>query len=416
MNEPASAFQPEFKATYRSGLKRSAALARKGLFKLLSNSRDGFLVWKEQGKAVASFGDSKANLQAEISINNPDFYTRILTGGSCAAGESFVDGWWTSPDLTKLVQFFAANLSTLDRWENRFSWLLKPASLIRKRLRSNNQQQAKRNIIAHYDLGNELYQQFLDSQMQYSSAIFTNTDESLEKAQNNKLQRLCEKLELKETDHLLEIGSGWGGLAIFAAKHYGCKVTTTTISDAQYEYADKAIRAEGLENKIELLNRDYRELSGQYNKIVSVEMVEAVGKQYLPVLFTKINKLLKPGGKLMMQAITIADQRYESYARGEDFIQKHIFPGGFLPSVSIMSQLFSEHTQLVIRNLHDIGLDYARTLSCWRDNLVRGRHLLNQQEYDERFFRLWLYYLGYCEGGFLERRISAVQLLAEKAP
>ena len=414
MNERAPTCQQAIKPADHSGISRTGAMARKALFKLLGNCQHGQLVWKEQGQTVAKFGDSPAQIAAEIDINNAAFYSRILTGGSCAAGESFIDGWWNSPNLTQLVQFFAANLATLDNWEKRLSWLFKPTRVIRKYLRRNHQQQAKRNILAHYDLGNELYQQFLDPRMQYSSGIFNHPEETLSEAQDNKLKRLCDKLELKPSDHLLEIGSGWGGLAIYAAKHFGCRVTTTTISDAQFEYANAAIHHENLQERIQLLNQDYRLLSGQYDKIVSVEMIEAVGQQYLPQFFKQVKTLLKPGGKLMMQAITIADQRYDSYASGEDFIQKHIFPGGFLPSIAVMSELFRKHTQLTVRNLHDIGLDYARTLACWRDNLLRGKHLLDPNQYDDRFFRLWLFYLAYCEGGFLQRRISTVQLLADK--
>lgn len=414
MNERTCSFEPATNALQQTDPGRLANIAKKALFKLLENGNQGYLIWKEQGQQIASFGQPDHALQAEINVIDRRFYSRALTGGSCAAGETFVDGYWSSPDLTQLVCFFARNLDTLDRWENRLGWLFKPLVLLRKKQRANSRQQAKRNILAHYDLGNELYQQMLDEQMQYSSAWFKNTDDSLTQAQSNKLQRLCDQLELKATDHLLEIGSGWGGLAIFAAKHYGCRVTTTTISDAQYTYAKAAIEKAGVSGQIELLNQDYRQLEGHFDKIVSVEMIEAVGEKYMPVFFSRVNSLLKPGGKLIIQAITIADQRYKSYAAGEDFIQKHIFPGGFLPSICVFSQMLNRFSDMVIRDVHDLGLDYARTLACWRDNFITHRQQLSQLGYDERFSRLWLFYLAYCEGGFLERRISTVQLLAEK--
>lgn len=415
MNERAYSFDSQLASLQQSQPNRLASLAKKTLFKLLADSEEGYLVCKEQGQKIASFGNPEHELKAEINIADTRFYRSALTGGSCAVGESFIEGWWSSPNITQLVQFFARNLSTLDRWENRLGWLLKPVSLYRKQQRKNSRQQAKRNILAHYDLGNELYQRMLDERMQYSSALFNSPQENLTQAQINKLQRLCEQLELTESDHLLEIGSGWGGLAIYAAQHYGCQVTTTTISDAQYNYAKAKIDEAGLSDQIQLLNRDYRELQGHYDKIVSVEMIEAVGEKYLPTFFKQVNDLLKPGGKLIMQAITIADQRYKSYAAGEDFIQKHIFPGGFLPSITLLSQLFNKHSCLVIRDVFDIGQDYARTLACWRNNFLAHQKDLQELGYDERFSRLWLFYLAYCEGGFLERRISTVQLLAEKS-
>jgi cyclopropane-fatty-acyl-phospholipid synthase len=414
MNERSSSLQPVNKSQQLGINDRLNNFAKSALFKLLSKPETGYLSVKEDGSIIAEFGDPSDKLQADINITNNRFYSRVLLGGSCAAGESFIDGWWSTSNLTTLVQFFARNLSTLDSWENSFSWLLQPLSKLRKRSRRNSHKQAKQNILAHYDLGNDLYTLFLDDQMQYSSALFNAATDSLAQAQSNKMHRLCQQLELSAQDHLLEIGSGWGGLAIFAARHYGCTVTTTTISDAQFSYAKKAITKAGLENKIELLNSDYRELEGSYDKIVSVEMIEAVGEKYLPVFFEYANNLLKPGGKIILQAITIADQRSQSYASGEDFIQKHIFPGGFLPSINIMSQLISKHTELIIRDLHDIGFDYARTLALWRERLLENSHLLSQKGFDDRFIKLWLFYLGYSEGGFLERRISAVQLLATK--
>ena len=395
---------------------KKVALLRALLLKVLSKASEGHFVLKENGTIIAEVGSPSADLQAEADVLDQRAYERALLGGNTAAGEAYVDGWWTSPDITQVTRFFSRNLSMMDYWDSRFGWLLKPFKTMRYLRRLNSKRQAKKNILAHYDLGDELYQTFLDSKMQYSSAIFDVESNSLEEAQVNKLTRICDQLKLREDDHLLEVGSGWGGLAIFAAENYGCQVTTTTISDNQYRYARNKIDAAGLSNKISLLSDDYRLLQGKFEKVVSVEMIEAVGKKYLSGYFQKLNDLLKPGGLLMLQAITIADQRLKSYSSNEDFIQKHIFPGGFLPSVYLISKILADSTELVMRDFRDIGLDYSKTLSHWHKNLLEKKETLSQLGYDDQFYNLWTYYLGYCEGGFLERRISASQMLMSKAP
>ena len=395
---------------------KKVALLRALLLKVLSKASEGHFVLKENGNIIAEVGSPSADLQAEADVLDQRAYERALLGGNTAAGEAYVDGWWTSPDITQVTRFFSRNLSMMDYWDSRFGWLLKPFKTMRYLRRLNSKRQAKKNILAHYDLGDELYQTFLDPKMQYSSAIFDEEGNSLEEAQVNKLTRICDQLKLREDDHLLEVGSGWGGLAIFAAENYGCQVTTTTISDNQYRYAKNKIDAAGLSNKINLLSDDYRLLQGKFEKVVSVEMIEAVGKKYLSGYFQKLNGLLKPGGLLMLQAITIADQRLKSYSSNEDFIQKHIFPGGFLPSVYLISKILADSTELVMRDFRDIGLDYSKTLSHWHKNLLEKKETLSQLGYDDQFYNLWTYYLGYCEGGFLERRISASQMLMSKAP
>ena len=400
--------------TYKNS--KRIALIRSLLLKVLSKASEGHFVLKENGHVVAEVGDPAAELRAEANVRDQRAYVRALLGGNTAAGEAYVDGWWTSPDITQVTRFFSRNLAMMDYWDSRFGLFLKPFKTVRYLKRLNSKGQAKRNILAHYDLGNDLYEAFLDPKMQYSSALYASKEISLEEAQVKKLTRICEQLELKETDHLLEVGSGWGGLAIFAAKNYGCRVTTTTISDEQFAYAKNRIDSEGLSEQINLLSKDYRSLEGTYEKVVSVEMIEAVGRKYLSGYFTKLNDLLKPSGLLMLQAITIADQRYKSYRNSEDFIQKHIFPGGFLPSLFLISKIITNSTELILRDVKDIGLDYAKTLAHWHENFIDKKQFLKQIGYDDRFYNLWSYYLGYCEGGFLERRISASQILVSKAP
>ncbi|CAI8152626.1 MAG: Tuberculostearic acid methyltransferase UfaA1 [Pseudidiomarina mangrovi] len=389
-------------------------MARKLALNLLSRIQYGSFLIKEQGSTVGQFGEADGPLQAEIDVLKPEFYRRLLIGGSIASGELFIDQAWSTPDLTKVIQLFARNLPALDAFEARFTWLVLPFQRFQHWRRSNSKRQAKENISAHYDLGNDLYEGFLDPLLQYSSAVYPHADASLAEAQQHKLKRLCDSLDLQPSDHLLEIGTGWGGLALFAAKNYGCKVTTTTISEEQYRHVERLIAEQNLGEQITLLKQDYRDLTGQFDKLISVEMIEAVGKVYMPTFFKTCSDRLKPNGKMALQAITIADQRMASYAHSVDFIQKHIFPGGFLPSMTMMAEMFTRYTDMVIRKVDDIGFDYAQTLHDWRVNFNRVHPQLMSHGYDERFGRLWNFYLAYCEGGFRERSVSAVQLVASK--
>ena len=387
----------------------------KALFlNVLSSLPHGQITIKERGTLVAVYGDAESDLKAEVDIQVPLAYRHLLIGGSVASGETYTEGLWTTPNLTNVIRIFARNLDTLDQWEAKFKWLSFPAEKFRHLMRRNSQEQAKKNISAHYDLGNKLYTRFLDQSMMYSAAIYPDVNTSLAEAQQHKLKSICDKLQLTANDHLLEIGTGWGGLAVYAAKNYGCRVTTTTISEEQFSYAQDWVKREGLEDQIKLLKKDYRLLEGRYDKLVSIEMIEAVGKEYMANFFTKCSSLLKQTGLMVIQAITIDDRRYESYSKGVDFIQKHIFPGGFLPSQLVMNKTLKEHTDMMIRDLHDIGLDYARTLNDWYIAFQQSREALLKDGYDERFARMWQYYLNYCEGGFLERTISTVQLIISK--
>ncbi|EJC6861946.1 class I SAM-dependent methyltransferase [Vibrio parahaemolyticus] len=351
---------------------------------------------------------------ATIEVKHPGFYSRILQGGSIAAGEAYMDGWWDSPDLTALMKLMALNMRALDKLEEQGSWLTKLLYKFSHWTNRNSQENSRKNIHAHYDLGNDLYEAFLDTNMLYSSALYHTSADSLEQAQINKMERLCQQLGLQSTDHVIEIGTGWGAMAIYMAEQYGCRVTTTTISEEQYEYARQQIVQRGLADRITLLKEDYRNLTGTYDKLVSIEMIEAVGKQFLASYIKKCESLLKPSGLMAIQAITIADQRYDYYSNNVDFIQKYIFPGGFLPSVTSLTQAATKHSDLVVRDLFDIGLDYAKTLNEWHRRFNRAEDAVRGFGYDDRFVRMWRYYLSYCEGGFLARTISAVHMTFQR--
>src|SRR5476649_829683 len=382
-----------------------------GVFKQLSGAG---LTLREPGANAVFFGDPAAPLQGEINVFNLRFYRRVLFGGSIAAGESFIDGDWTTPNLTAVMQLLAENRNLVVKLEARLSWIGAPVNRLIHYFRRNSPSQARKNILAHYDLGNDFYQGFLDENMLYSAAWYQQPQMTLEQAQEAKMRRLCEQLQLKASDHLLEIGTGWEAMAEFAAREYGCRVTTTTISREQYHYACQRINQAGLSDRVTLLCEDYRTLRGQFDKLVAIEMIEAVGKSYLTTFFKCCNALLKPQGRMALQAITITDQRYAAYSRNVDFIQRYVFPGGFLPSVTAMNYTMTRYTGLVVCDLFDIGLDYARTLQEWRERVQRYWNAQSEGIPDERFRRLWLFYLCYCEAGFRARNISTVQLIAER--
>lgn len=386
--------------------------SRSFILKMMTKLQYGQIVLHEGNKSWTFGNDDQ--LLAHVTVNNKSFYRKVLFGGSIGGGEAYVDGLWKVDDLTALVRIMVLNMPLLDRMERGLAWLLRPLDLFRHILNSNSKIKSKRNILAHYDLGNDMYESFLDPAMMYSSAIYPKAESSLEEASVYKLATICQKINLQPTDHVIEIGSGWGGFAIYAARNYGCRVTTTTISDAQYKEAHRRVAQAGLLDKITLLRSDYRDLSGEYDKLVSIEMIEAVGHHFLPVFFKKCGELLKPDGKMLLQAITITDQKYKQYARTVDFIQRYIFPGGCLPSNARMLQLISEKTDMVVRHIDDFGFDYARTLRDWRIRFNESFTGLRNKGYDETFKRLWEYYLCYCEGGFLERSISVVHVVATR--
>ena len=363
-----------------------------------------------------TFGEADSDLQVVLDIYNPRFYRRVGAEGDLGIASALIDGDFSCNDLTALVRLFIRNLNITDRLESPGGRIIRKFRRLGHWLRRNTISRSKKNIAAHYDLGDEFYSLWLDSTMNYSSGIFQKPDDTLQASSIQKMDRLCQRLDLKPTDHLLEIGTGWGALACFAAQHYGCRVTTTTISDQQFERATQRVQHRNLQDQVTVLQQDYRLLEGEnkFDKIVSVEMIEAVGHQYYPAFFEQCQKLLKPDGLMMMQAIVIADHRYESHLRNVDFIGKYIFPGGSLPSISCLTLHASESAGMRMLELVDITPHYAETLRRWRDNFMKNLPAIREQGYDSKFIRMWEYYLCYCEAGFEERQINTVQVMFAK--
>jgi len=387
-------------------------IARKLVLTRLQSLQRGGLQVIEDG--IAHRFGSTIGVQATIHVHNPRFYGEIAFGGSIGAGEAYMLGYWSCDDLTGLIRLMVLNQDVMDSLEGGMAWLVRPLLKVLHWMNRNTQDGSRRNIAAHYDLGNDMFQLFLDPTMMYSSGIFDHDDSTLEQASIRKLDHICRKLALKPTDHVVEIGTGWGGFAIYAATHYGCSVTTTTISKAQYELAVECVKQAGLEHKITLLLSDYRDLQGKFDKLVSIEMIEAVGHAYYDTYFAKCAALLKPDGMMLVQAITIADQRYESAKHSVDFIQRYIFPGSCIPSVTALVDSVTRATDLRLFNLEDIGPHYARTLAEWRINFFRNIEQVRALGYPEEFIRMWEFYLCYCEGGFEERALGDVHMLLVK--
>lgn len=391
------------------------AWARSMILKHLSTMQRGQLVIKENGEKTV-YGDQSDNvgLVAELTIVNIDTYSSLALNGVIGAGESYMEGHWTSPDLVKVIRFFVVNMQTLDAMDGERTWLSRMGMWLLDRVNRNTIARAQKNISAHYDLGNDFFSLFLDQTMMYSSAVFADETISLYDASNAKLETICQQLKLNANDHLVEIGTGWGGMAIYAAQHYGCRVTTTTISQEQFDFATQRVNDLGLNDQVTVLMQDYRKLTGRYDKLVSIEMIEAVGRQYFSEYFSRCADLLKPDGLMLIQAITIADQRYDQATKAVDFIQRYIFPGGCLPSVNIIGHHVASNTDMMIISLSDIGRDYAITLERWREQFLEKLETVRSQGFDERFIRMWEYYLCYCEGGFRERVISTAQIVMAK--
>jgi cyclopropane-fatty-acyl-phospholipid synthase len=355
-----------------------------------------------------------APLDVTIRVSSPLFYSDVVFAGTVGAGEAYINGFWHCDNLTCLVRLMVVNRHLLTDVDSGWSRASAPLLKVAHWLNRNDKTGSRRNIAAHYDLGNRFFELFLDESMAYSCGIFQHADTSLRQASTAKFDAACSKLALKPGQHLLEIGTGWGGLAIHAAQHYGCRVTTTTISRAQYELAGERVARAGLAGQITLLLEDYRDLRGTYDALVSIEMIEAVGHQYLDTYFGKCSSLLNSAGAMLLQAITIRDQLYGRAKRSVDFIKRFIFPGSFIPSVQAIVDSLARASDMKVFHLEDIGPHYARTLRLWRERFMARQSEVRAQGYPESFVRMWEYYLCYCEGGFEERQLGDVQMLLTK--
>lgn len=353
---------------------------------------------------------------AVINVTDMGIYADISTRGSIGAAEAWMKGMWTSPDLVQVIRVFVANRALLTQMDSAFARFAMPFWRLAHWLRRNNQDGSKKNIVAHYDLGNDFFKTFLDETMMYSCAVFDRPGMSLADASRAKLDRICRKLDLKDTDHVVEIGTGWGGFAIHAAGNYGCRVTTTTISEEQFRLANERVKAAGLQDKVTIVKEDYRMLPrrGPFDKLVSIEMIEAVGARYLDQYMNVCSALLKPDGAAVIQAITIADQEYERALRSVDFIQKYIFPGSFIPSVTAIVDAMTRASDMRLADLDDITHHYVETLRRWRVAFNENLPAVRKLGLGDEFIRMWEFYFCYCEGGFTERAIGDVQLHFKK--
>jgi cyclopropane-fatty-acyl-phospholipid synthase len=374
---------------------------------------EGLLTLRENGSGT-TFGHAAADgLAAEVEVKDPAFWRRVATGGTLGSAESYAAGEWDTPDLTSVVRLVARNVSAMDGLEQGLARLRRPVDAVWHALRRNTRTGSRRNIAEHYDLGDDFFALMLDPTLTYSCGIFERPEATLEEASIAKIDRLCRMLRLGADDHLLEIGTGWGAFAIHAASRYGCRVTTTTISANQLARARQRVADAGLSDRVTVLHADYRDLTGRFDKIVSVEMLEAVGAAFYETFFARCGSLLEDDGLMALQVITIADARYEQHVRGVDFIKRYVFPGSNIPSITALLQAATRASDLTLRQLEDIGPHYATTLAAWRANLAANADAVGKLT-EERFRRIWHFYLCYCEAGFAERYLGDAQMLFAK--
>ena len=390
------------------------SIFKSGLQKKFKNLKTGHISVND-GDETFTFGDSSSDEKVSVDIHSQEFYVMTGSGGALGIAEAYVAGYWSSDDVVKLFQIIIRNRDILLSLEKGFAKLVKPINKMIHRGRQNTLKGSKENILAHYDLSNDFYKLWLDPSMTYSCAFFNNDSVTLEEASIEKLDRICRKLDLSEDDSVLEIGTGWGSFSIHAAKNYGCKITTTTISDAQFDYARSRIKDEGLESKITLINKDYRDLDGKYDKIVSIEMIEAVGYEYIPDYFSKLSSLLNNNGLVALQGITYNDQNFEVYKDSVDFIKKYIFPGSCLISIAQIIDVIKKDTDLAMVDMEDITKHYAVTLNRWRKNFMDVIPKVKEMGYSQAFINMWEFYFLYCEAGFSERNIGDVQMIFAKS-
>lgn len=383
---------------------------RRFLLKRLAGMQQGAILLCEQGRDPVTLGRSDEQ-PIRVDVHDPAFYGYACLGGTVGLGEAYMLGFWTTPDLVGVTRLLIRNLAQLEALDGGLARLRLPLLKLFEWQRRNDRRGSRLNIAAHYDLGNDFFGLFLDESMTYSAGMYLPGTDSLAQAQFNKLDAICRKLEINAGDHVVEIGSGWGSFALHAAGRYGARVTTTTISREQHRLATERVHAAGLAGRVEVLLTDYRELQGQYDKLVSIEMIEAVGHEYYPTYLQTCERLLKPDGQALIQAITCADQRYESYRQSSDFIRRYIFPGGNLPSVTHLLQVATAHTSLRLFHLEDFPQDYARTLAEWRERF-RDRHAeVRALGHGDSFMRMWDFYLAICEASFAEHYNGVVHLL-----
>lgn len=382
------------------------------MFRLFSGIRNERLEIVDGGRRFA-FGAADAALRAEVVVASPEAWPRILRG-STGLAESYVDGMWDADDMVALIRLAARNMQGLDRVRRQWHPIMRIGQQLADMVPRNDRDGSRRNISAHYDLGNPLFSLFLDPTMTYSCALFESPEVSLEHAQLAKLERVCQQLRLGPDDHLLEIGSGWGAMAVHAAGRYGCRVTTTTISREQHDLARERVREAGLEGLVTVLLSDYRDLEGTYSKLVSIEMIEAVGWQYFDTYFRRCSDLLAPDGLMLLQAITIDDRAYEVEKASKSFINTQIFPGGCLPSLEVIHRCVARHTDMRTVSLDDITEHYGETVRRWREAFAANARNAARQGYDAGFRRMWQLYLAYVEAGFRECRIGDSQILLAK--
>jgi cyclopropane-fatty-acyl-phospholipid synthase len=390
-------------------------LARRTLFSLLKRLGRGQITLHE-GNKQKRFGKrtDAFPLEAEVTVYHPRFYTATLLGGSVGAGEAYMAGYWSADDLTTLIRIIVLNEPVLQGMEKGWSRLKAPLYKFFHRMHKDSKEGSRVNIAAHYDLGNDFYALFLDDTLTYSCGIFEGEESTLKDASLAKYERICRKLDLGPDDHVLEIGTGWGGFALYAAQNYGCRITTTTISKQQHELAKERVEKAGLSDQITLLFKDYRDLQGKYDKAVSIEMIEAVGHQYYDTFFRCCSERLKEDGMMLIQAITIADRVFERHKKEVDFIKRYIFPGSCIPSIAAMADAIAGATDLRIFHLEDITPHYAKTLRTWRQRFFENVDKVRDLGFGEAFVRMWEYYLCYCEGAFMERYLGDVHLVLTK--
>lgn len=403
-----------FPASFTGYKKPALNLCRNIVFTRLARIQYGAIEIHDGVKNFCIGEKKRDGLRATIKIHDPLFYASVVFAGSIGAGESYMRGEWTCDKLTNLIRIIIKNKETLVSLESGLARITALLYNILHAGRKNTIEGSRKNVSVHYDLGNDFYKVFLDETLAYSCGIFSSEQATLKDASLEKFDRICKKLRLTADDHLLEIGTGWGGFTLFAARHYGCRITTTTISKKQYDLAKQKISEAGLAGRIKLLFNDYRELQGHFDKLVSIEMIEAVGHHYYEEFFHCCSKLLKQGGLMLLQAITITDQYYEKHRKSVDFISRQIFPGSCIPSITALVSAATSATDMKMFHLEDITPHYERTLREWRQNFFKEIDVVRRQGFTDSFIRMWEFYLCYCEAGFAERYLGDVQIIFTK--